>query len=81
MANTITRDQVTKLESLFKLTNLGGLFSSEKTEWTAIVLLQATLNEEFLHKYIHNLSEIGCGLVNATIEQRVQALLKAKEKK
>ncbi len=80
MANNATIEQINVLERLYAINGLHAAFSLNETEWGAIVRLQNTLDNATCHKYIFNLDKLGVTLVTATIDQRIQALITAKQK-
>ena len=73
--NTLTEEQIGLATRFSKIRELGRMFSNENTEWRAIVWIQNDLDENYCSKYIYALDKMKCNLVNATIEQRVQAFI------
>lgn len=79
MSNNITTDDVNVIEELFRMRGIGNLLNNEESEWRTIILLQNTLSEADCYKYVSNLNKLGCSLVTATIEQRIESLIKVRK--
>ena len=75
--NNVTPQQIEAVVKFSKIALLGRLFSSELTEWKAIVFMQNVMDGEICNKYVSILDSMGCSLVTATIDQRVEAYIKA----
>lgn len=73
--NTLTQNQIELVVKFTQISILRKLFINEATEWKAVVIMQNELNEKTCPKYLHVLDRLKCNLVDATIEQRVQAFI------
>ena len=74
--NNVTEEQIRLVTKFSKIPLIGRLFSSELTEWKAIVAMQNEMDGDMCNKYVLALDNMQCSLVNATIEQRVEAYIK-----
>ena len=79
--NNLTESQIALATRFSKIQSLPNLLSDEKTEWRAIVWIQNELDEQGCAKYLHALDSMKCNLVNATIDQRIQAFININLKK
>jgi phenylalanine-4-hydroxylase len=77
MANNVSEQDCSLAARLAKNMNLAKLLLDEKTEWSGIVQMQNTLDAEACGRYMTALETLGVTTVGATVEQRVEAFIKA----
>lgn len=79
--HTLTEEEIGMAMRFSKMPELAKLFSSEETEWRAIVLMQNSLDASDCTKYVHAVCEVAENMSQATIEQRVQSFIHIKLKR
>jgi hypothetical protein len=73
--NNLTSEQIRLTTKFSNIPEIGYLLLREETEWKAIVYIQNGLDEKNCAKYLNALDKLKCNLVNATVDQRIQAFI------